>query len=203
MAIQFTPLPKVEYFETKFPVSRIVRGAYEWVTDLVASVGDLFFIDSISYSDTKTPIFRTMVAVKLDFSSMTWEHVETLDDSVFVINGGMTYSFPAACTKLKANCIYIVVENALTCFDVEYGSLTTSYPCSDAVYKTCRPFWVLLCSCLSTFLVKDFYNVFAYIIVILFQYAKLNLDPWFSNLFILIYIVFCKNSQSCIAVASG
>lgn len=166
VAIQFTPLPIVEYFETKLPVPRIVGGAYEWVRDLVASRGDLFLIDSISYSNTKTTIFRTVIAVKLDFSSMTWERVETLNDLVFAITARMTYSFPAASTKLKANCIYIVDGNALTCFDVEYGSLTTSYPCSDAIYKPCRPFWVLLCSCLITILVNDFYNVFAYIIVI-------------------------------------
>lgn len=35
-------------------------------------------------------------------------------------------------------------RNVLYSFDMEYRSLTVNYPCSDAAYNACCPFWVIL-----------------------------------------------------------
>lgn len=139
--VQFTPLPTVQYFVTNRQGTYLLSGRCSCLSNLVASFGDLFLVETITYSNTEpSDLLTTMKVFKLDFSSMTWAPAETLDDSVFVISLQCASSFLAANTKLKGNCIYSVNNNVLYCFDMEYRSLAVT---SDATFNAVCPFWVI------------------------------------------------------------
>ncbi|KAI3937199.1 hypothetical protein MKW92_053150, partial [Papaver armeniacum] len=111
------------------------------------SFGEIF---RICKSCISRGIFRScvtsIVVSKLNFSSMAWEEVKSLDDYVFFLSYNTQLSCLASDLGLSKGCVYFTQrgEMSLYKYQVEDDSILLSLPCLDLPAPWYTPEWMMI-----------------------------------------------------------
>ncbi|KAI3838219.1 hypothetical protein MKW92_028066 [Papaver armeniacum] len=111
------------------------------------SFGEVF---RIRYSFIRRGIYlnnvRSIEILKLDFSSMAWENVKSLEDHVFFMSYGTQLSCLASDLGFSEGCLYYTQkeEMSLYKYDLEDQSILLSVPCPDLPTPWFRPDWLMI-----------------------------------------------------------
>ncbi|KAI3874176.1 hypothetical protein MKW98_010511 [Papaver atlanticum] len=116
--------------------------AYCFKQYFVESFGEVFliYISSISRGIYQNYVSQIVVS-KLDFSSMAWVDVKSLDDHVFFLSRRTQLFCLASDLGFSKGCVYYTLhgEMSLYRYDLEDQSISLSLPCPDL-----RTPWFLL-----------------------------------------------------------
>ncbi|XP_026432841.1 uncharacterized protein LOC113330201 isoform X2 [Papaver somniferum] len=83
---------------------------------------------------------------KLDFSSMTWEEMKSMDDRIFFLGGHTQLSCLASDLGLAKGCVYFTQakEMSLYKYDLEDDSILLSFPCPNLPAPWYPPKWLMI-----------------------------------------------------------
>ncbi|KAI3921584.1 hypothetical protein MKW92_031204, partial [Papaver armeniacum] len=113
----------------------------------VESFGEVFqilrkFFSRGIYENCVTSIY----VWKLNFSSMTWEEVKSMDDHVFFLGCNTKLSCLASDLGLLKGCLYFTQaeEMSLYKYDLEDDSILLSLPCPELPCPWYSPKWLMI-----------------------------------------------------------
>ncbi|XP_026425250.1 uncharacterized protein LOC113321580 [Papaver somniferum] len=113
----------------------------------VESFGEVFQIRRLCFPRGIYENCVTSIDVwKLDFSSMTWEEVESMDDCVFFVSNNTQLSCLASDLGYSKGFVYYTrdEEMSLYKYDLEDDSILLSFPCPDLPRPWCTPEWLII-----------------------------------------------------------
>ncbi|KAI3960968.1 hypothetical protein MKW92_008889, partial [Papaver armeniacum] len=127
----------------------VVSGGLEFRCQVcyVESFGEVFQIHRKFFARGIYESCVTSIYVwKLDFSSMTWEEVKSMDDYVFFLSNSTRLSCLASDLGLSKGCLYFTQtdEMSLYKYDLEDNSILLSLPCPDLPTPWYSPKWLMI-----------------------------------------------------------
>ncbi|XP_026439809.1 uncharacterized protein LOC113338645 isoform X2 [Papaver somniferum] len=134
-----------------------VGGIYDTQTETyyVESFDEIFRIERIFLTRGVYEYYVTnMVIAKLDFSSMSWVEVKSLDDHVLFLSHSSALCCSTKELGFSRGCVYFtqIEEMSLYKYDLENKSIMLSLPCPDLPKPWFPPEWLMIP---STFRVDD------------------------------------------------
>ncbi|RZC91101.1 hypothetical protein C5167_028931 [Papaver somniferum] len=126
-----------------------VGGIYDTQTETyyVESFDEIFRIERIFLTRGVYEYYVTnMVIAKLDFSSMSWVEVKSLDDHVLFLSHSSALCCSTKELGFSRGCVYFtqIEEMSLYKYDLENKSIMLSLPCPDLPKPWFPPEWLMI-----------------------------------------------------------
>ncbi|KAI3901797.1 hypothetical protein MKW98_013912 [Papaver atlanticum] len=121
--------------------------AYSCQSVVMESFGEVFKIDRYHIPRGVYQNFLTSIDIaKLDFSSMAWEEVNSLDDYVFFLGDNNQLSCLASELGLPRGCVYFTQDGEISLYryDLEDKSVSQCLPCPDIPTPWSSPEWLMI-----------------------------------------------------------
>ncbi|KAI3975182.1 hypothetical protein MKX01_020583 [Papaver californicum] len=112
----------------------------------VESFGEVFRIQKWSIHRGDSTNCCEIETLKLDFASMAWENVKSLDDRIFFIGHNTQLSCWASDLGFSKGCMYYTQheDTSLYKYDMEDHSILLSLPCPDLPTPWFQPEWLMI-----------------------------------------------------------